>query len=360
MRVSLFVGIPLLVIMCLPFLFSENGLFFPAILFLPGLAKLDSSAKENLFSILSAGLFLFFGLFGELSRRSPQYRRTVKYGPSMMRFVDRHWKWMKWAYLFWLIVFGAGIFAFVYSQPDKNTVWLTAAAIGSVMLWGVTVGLVLYQIAYGRMFYWRSPDLILVRVLADAYTAAAVGKPSDFRSFSYRRIISTHLRKAAELFEGPMLRMLTGSDEAAKAVVRPCLTAAAAKMRQELVPLAMPESGARERLSRALGEALIATATGELARLSPAESIVAAAEGGTWQSRLASFATWGAIALASAAGMWLVWYQVTDAATKLFLLQFGLSCFVVSTFSLLPGGSDRLSGIASIVPTLFGLGKSKG
>jgi hypothetical protein len=158
------------------------------------------------------------------------------------------------------------------------------------------VGSVLYYITYGTMLYWRSPDLILVRVLADAYTAAAAGKPTDFRSFTHRRIISTHLRKAAGLLEGPMLGVLTGKDEAAAAAVRPHLTAAAAKLRQELVPLAMPDSNARERVVRALGEALVATAIGELARLSPAEPVVATAEGGTWRSRLAALATWCAIA----------------------------------------------------------------
>jgi hypothetical protein len=205
----------------------------------------------------------------------------------------------------------------------------------------------------------RSPDLGVVRALADAYTAVVAGGMNDFRSFARRAEIAAHLRVAAGLLEGPMLRMLSGGDRAAETVVRPHLEAAAAGVREKLAWLATPKSDTREYLARALGEALIA-ATTDLARLIGTQPGMPAATGVSWQERLVGFARWTLVALGPAAALWLGWSLIPDAATRGLAAQVAASFFAVATFSrLYPGARDELSSVVSTGATLFGWGKPK-
>jgi hypothetical protein len=59
---------------------------------------------------------------------------------------------------------------------------------------------------------WRlSPDVALAQELRSALRLTCQKKASEWRSFSYRRQIATHLIKAANILEGPMLHILPGS-----------------------------------------------------------------------------------------------------------------------------------------------------
>jgi hypothetical protein len=238
---------------------------------------------------------------------------------------------------------------------------MAAAGVGT--LWFAIFWFAISKISMGSMgtgIGWRSPDISLVLVLADAYTGIIAGGVGSFRSFPRRSAISSRLRVAARLLEGPMVRMLAGGDRAAEAVVRPPLEAAAARLRQKLAWLATPTIATREELARSLGEALIAAATGHLASLTGSEPFPPSASTAVvWQSRLFVVGRWCVVALGPAAVLWLSWPLIPDAARGL-AVQFATLCFVVATFSMLdPTGQDKLSSVVSAGTTLFGWGKPK-
>jgi hypothetical protein len=362
-RIWLGLGQPLVFLFCLPGFLVGVGhrVLFPANLFLP---KLDADGELLALGIYFVTFMVLILLGGELRRRSTEYRRQIKYGPSSIRLVDRLSRISRWLYPPFLFVMvtliNFGLPPTIWT--DGHTIWLATATAGAAVLWFGMFGFALFRIqASGTLFGSRSSDLGVVRALADAYTAVIAGGTSDFRSFARRAEISAHLRVAAGLLEGPMLRVLSGGDRAAEMIVRPHLEAAAAGVREKLAWLATPKSDTREYLARALGEALIAATAGDLARLTSSEPVVTAAAGDTWQSRLIGFGHWSLVALGPAAALWLGWSLIPDPATRGLTVQIAATFFVVATFSrLYPGARDELSSVVSTGATLFGWGKPKG
>ena len=359
-RKFLILGIPFLVLLLLlPQLMEGFGhnVLFPASLFLP---KLEPDAETLADGLYLIAFFILTWLAAELQIRSTDWRRLMKYGLVGVKLLDRLYRFTRW-YVPFLLLFFTMFIVYLTSKTwtDGHTIWFATATAGTAVLWFTTIGFgVLW--AGSSLFALGSPDVELVRVLADAYTAVIAGGPSDFRSFARRAEICAYLRRAAHLLDGPMLRKLARGDRAAEAVVRPPLEAAAAGLRQKLPWLATPKNDTREHLARWLGEALIAATTGDLARLTDAEPTVTAAAV-TWQGRLVGFARWAFIALGPAAVLWLGWSLIPDAATRGLAAQFAALCFVVATFSALdPSGRDKLSSVASAGTALFGWGKSKG
>jgi hypothetical protein len=354
--------LPLFVLFCLPGLLIGVGhqVLFPANLFLP---KLDADGET-----LAIGMYLitFMSLIwfgGERQMRSTEYRRQIKYGPSIIRLMDRLWSIVRWLYPpFLFVVITPTILVLPPTiWTDGHTIWVATATAGAAVLWFGMLGFALFRVGIsGTLLGSHSPDLRVVRALADAYTVVVAEGRSGFRSFARRREISAHLRLAASLLEGPMVRMLTGGDRAAETVVQPHLKAAAAGVREKLVWLATPKNDTREYLARALGEALIAATTGDLARLIGEQPVVTVATGVSWQDRLVSFARWSLVALGPASALWLGWSLIPDAATRGLAAQLAASFFVVATFSrLYPGARDELSSVLSTGATLFGWGKPK-
>jgi hypothetical protein len=359
-RLSLILGIPLLVLYFLPLLLKGiHHVLFPASLFLP---TIESDAEALARGLYFVGFMGLAGLGAELQMRSTLWRRLIKYGPSAIRLMDRFRGTTRWLYLLVLLLWVTLVISELPAKAwtDGHTIWVGTATAGTAILWFGMIGFAFLRISSGRLFGSRSADVALARALADAYIAVVAGGPSDFRSFARRSEISAHLRMAARLLDGPMLRMLSGGDRAAEVVVRPHLEAAAAGLRQKLPWLATPKNDTREYLARALGEALIAATIGDLARLTGAEPVVTAAVAVSWQGRLVGFARWSLVALGPAGVLWLGWSLIPDAATRGLAAQFAALCFVVATFSTLdPGGRDKLSSVVSNGAALFGWGKPR-
>jgi hypothetical protein len=303
-------------------------------------------------------------LGSELQMRSTEYRRYVKYD-IMAKRIDRLKVFNRWSMFLIITFMSAPIILRFPSETWTNghSLRLATATAGTTILWFAMVGFGFHRIAIGgTLFRSRSPDVALVRFLADAFTAVVDGGTSEFRSFTRRSEISAHLRAAAHLLDGPMLGMLTNGDGAAEAIVRPHLQAAATGLLQKLAWLATPKNDTREYLARALGEALISAATGDLARLTSggAEQVMTAAVSVPWYGRLVGFARWSLIALGPAAALWFGWSLIPNAATQGLAAQFAALCFVIATFSTIdPGGRDKLSTVVSTGATLFGWGKGK-
>jgi hypothetical protein len=92
---------------------------------------------------------------------------------------------------------------------------------------------------------------------------------------------------------------------------------------------------ARHELARAVGAALIAAATGNLARLAGPEPAPPAIADVSWRDQLVAIARWGVVGLGPAVVLWLAWSLIPDAATRGLAAQFAALCFVVATFSRL-------------------------
>jgi hypothetical protein len=358
-RISQRLVLPLTVLLFLPqvvVIVDSRGRFLPE----PGSDVAGLIEILLYFLALTATPIIVLVARAQNRRRSMYWQRLIEYRPPPI--------WFAFALpslIPPLIPLGMLIILAPEITLTRHDIWVAMAPAGTVILWVGTIGLTLFWIGRGALLGTllgsRSPDVVLVRVLADAYTAVVAGGPSDFRSFARRSEIATHLRVAAQLLDGPMLRILSGGDRAAEAVIRPHLEAAAGGLRQKLPWLATPKNDTREYLARALGEALIAATIGDLARLTGAEPAITAAAAASWRDRLVGFARWVLFALGPASALWLGWPLIKDSpAAQGLAAQFAVLCFVVGTFSTLdPSGRDKLSGVVSTGTALFGWGKPK-
>jgi hypothetical protein len=210
---------------------------------------------------------------------------------------------------------------------------------------------------------WRlQPDVALVHELRSAFTLACSGKASEWRSFAYRREIAAHLSEAANILEGPMLRIMPGNvGGMARAVVQTNIQTVAAGLRQKLSWLVTPKPDTAEYLARAIGEVLVVAATGNLDRLLWSQMGVTTDAHFRWQDQLIAFARWAIVALGPALAVLLGWRLVEDPATRTLAVQFAAVCFLNATFSaVVQRGDDRLSSIVNLGGSVFGWGRPKG
>ncbi|SFU59123.1 hypothetical protein SAMN05192541_1033 [Bradyrhizobium arachidis] len=347
-----------LLILTLPLWISGFGhsLLFPANLFLP---ELDDDAITLARFLFLIGYFCVLFVAAELQMRGLEWKQLVEFSRPAMRSATRFTTRSRWigvaGLAFFLVMFGLAL-----HDSHPGSIWPAMTAAGVASLWFTTFGFIWFKISSGTGIGSHSPDVALVCILADAYTAVIAGGAVDFRSFARRNEISMLLRAAATLLEGPMVRMLARDDASADAVVRPPLAAAAAGLRQKLAWLATPGVATREELARMLGEALIAAATCDLARLAGSEPPAPSASSIRWVSRLFAIAQGGVLALGAPTVIWLLWPYFSDAAVRSVAVQFAALCFVVGTFSILdPTGRDKLNTVVSVGATLFGWGKPK-
>jgi hypothetical protein len=260
-----------------------------------------------------------------------------------------------------IIFFGGGgaLLAFAMNPSNFLFVGIVAPLIALYFILSIYLAIRLLTV-FSR---WRlAPDVALVHELRSAFTLACSGKASEWRSFAYRREIAAHLSEAANILEGPMLRIMPGNvGGIVRAVVQTNIQTVAAGLRQKLSWLVTPKPDTAEYLARAIGEVLVVAATGNLDRLLGSQMGVTTDAHFRWQDQLTAFARWAIVALGPALAVLLGWSLLEDLATRTLAVQFAVVSFLNATFSaVVQRGDDRLSSIVNLGGSVFGWGRPKG
>jgi len=166
---------PLSIVFFLPLLVSGFGhsLLFPANLFLP---KLDGDAEILARVQYLLVFFVVLTVLAEIQIRSVEWQHLVKYGPSVVRATARLYRITRWLLgpllALQMAIFGVLLYD-AWSRPD--VIWAAMAAAGVATLWFMMFGFAWLKILMGTGISSRSPDVALVRILADAYSAVVAG-----------------------------------------------------------------------------------------------------------------------------------------------------------------------------------------
>jgi hypothetical protein len=242
----------------------------------------------------------------------------------------------------------------------KDTILIIVGA-GFACLWaGVTLygGLRIYRIVEPSVI---SPELTVIRAIADAILSSGATKPRIARSFSSLKTVAGNVSKAANLLERTMLQQLAHNDKTVENIIRPQLEAAAEGLRSNLALLANPTADSIAELNKSLGQALVGAATGNFSQFASPDAPARTVSGPPWQDRLAGLLR--RLALALVPGLVVIlairWGLIPEAF-QTWAGQFAVLCFIYATFSSLgQAGQDELSGVIGSGTSLFGWGKPK-
>jgi hypothetical protein len=230
----------------------------------------------------------------------------------------------------------------------------------AVFLWNCTLIVIIWQISSGswlRPYYLAEADLL--RILSDAYLLVVVSSPSKFRSLRQRREVVERISRAAQLIEGRLPRALARGDVQAKALVLAQLQIVSTGLREKIKWLATPTADTQKNLTRELGIAVMAAATGNFEQIGKTDLSGPLISRSSWLSYVVLIIRWSIIALGPAVGLSLLWNYL-DASTKSLGVQFAALCFVVGTFSSVdPGARDKVNTIVGTGSALFGWDKAK-
>jgi hypothetical protein len=355
-----------LLIIC-PFMAVTIAIFFVVYNF--ELMYLDISSTEGVgtlyYSASMLGIFIFMSVAYLTNRAgSRALARIAKHKPPIIIKLMFNRK-----VVIVSIIFDIGLFSlfFLGSVINTNLTWrqvsIVIAGVFSTLLWTGAIyyaGARIYKLLEPSII---SPDLNVIRALADAVLSASVGKPSTAREFGLRKELSANICYAANLLDKSSVRLLARNDRGVEVIVRPQLETVAYGLRQSISLLALPSTNAMKQLSISLGKILIGVVTGDLSQLARPEASPSTVAEATWQDSLFGLIRWFALALGAPLAVILAvhWKWIPEGPTQSLALQFAVLCFIYASYSAFgQAGRDELSGVMSSGTSLFGWGKNLG